>query len=241
MAESSQKNANRRPDPNAALVRMLAGFLVVSFLIGALLFGAAGRFDWILGWIFLLVWSIPKFIFTFLLRWSDPDLLVERVTRHANTQRYDRLILPIYFVMAFGTILVGALDGGRFQWSSEIALALIILGYVIYLSGNLLAAWAVNSNPFFSSESRLQTDRNQQVTRRGPYQFVRHPGYLATILLWPVVGLTLGSWWAVIPGVLAAVSMLIRTVYEDKMLHANLPGYAEYAGHVRYRLFPGVW
>lgn len=122
MTGFSGKNTTRRMSPNAALVRMLAGFLVVSVLIGALFFGAAGHLDWILGWFFLVVWSLPKLVFTCLLRWRDPALLVERVTRHANTQRYDRLILPVYFVMAFGTLVVGALDGGRFQWSGEISL-----------------------------------------------------------------------------------------------------------------------
>jgi protein-S-isoprenylcysteine O-methyltransferase Ste14 len=28
---------------------------------------------------------------------------------------------------------------------------------------------------------------------------------------------------------------------EDRTLQAELEGYGEYAGRVRYRLFPGVW
>jgi protein-S-isoprenylcysteine O-methyltransferase Ste14 len=84
-------------------------------------------------------------------------------------------------------------------------------------------------------------DRNQKVTHLGPYSFVRHPAYLATIFIWPVTGLLLGSWYAVIPGLLAALMMFIRTVYEDRMLLAELPGYMKYAQEVRYRLFPGIW
>ena len=99
----------------------------------------------------------------------------------------------------------------------------------------------VQRQPLFSSESRLQMDRDQKVTRRGPYHFVRHPAYLAAILPWPVTGLLLESWWAVIPGLLAALTMLIRTVLDDRMLQADLPGYAEYVQQVRYRLFPGIW
>ena len=118
---------------------------------------------------------------------------------------------------------------------------MIILAYVIYLCGNFLASWAVSANPFFSSESRLQKDRNQAVTRRGPYRYVRHPAYLAAILLWPVTGPMLESWWAVIPGLLAALTMLIRTIYEDSMLQKELPGYKEYARSVRSRLFPKIW
>jgi protein-S-isoprenylcysteine O-methyltransferase Ste14 len=118
---------------------------------------------------------------------------------------------------------------------------LILVAYLIYFFGNGLATWAVSANPYFSSESRLQVERNQIVTRTGPYRFVRHPAYLATILLWPVTGPMLESWYEVIPGVLAALMMFIRTVYEDRMLHAELFGYAEYAQDVRYRLFPGIW
>lgn len=241
MTEKLETKPTRRLTPNAALMKMLAGFLVASFLMAAVLFGAAGRFNWALGWIFLAIWSIPKLIFIILLRWSDPDLMVERVTRHANTQRYDRLILPVYYGMSFSAILAGALDGGRFHWSGEMPAAPIVVSYLINLGGNILAAWAVNSNPFFSAESRLQTDRDQKVTNRGPYRFIRHPAYLAAILLWPAVGPMLGSWWAVIPGALASLLMLIRTACEDRMLQVELPGYPEYAGEVRYRLIPGIW
>jgi protein-S-isoprenylcysteine O-methyltransferase Ste14 len=51
----------------------------------------------------------------------------------------------------------------------------------------------------------------------------------------------LESWWAVIPGFLAGLMMIIRIVYEDRMLIAELPGYSEYAKQVHYRLIPGIW
>jgi protein-S-isoprenylcysteine O-methyltransferase Ste14 len=193
------------------------------------------------GWLFVVVWGLLKVIFILLLRWYDPDLLVERANRHKNTQPCDRLIVPIYFVFSFGTIFIAGLDGGRFHWSGDILVALIFISYVIYLFGNFLASWAVSANPFFSSESRLQLDRNQKVTRLGPYRLIRHPAYLATIIIWPVTGVMLKSWYAVIPGLMAALTMFIRTVYEDSMLHTELPGYAEYTQQVHYRLFPGIW
>jgi hypothetical protein len=34
---------------------------------------------------------------------------------------------------------------------------------------------------------------------------------------------------------------LIRTALEDHTLQAELPGYADFARQVRYRLFPGIW
>jgi len=227
--------------PNAALLKTLAGILASLIFIIVLLFVGAGRLNWKLGWLFVAVWGVTKVVFIFLLRWHDPDLLVERATRHENTQWYDRWIVPVYFIFSFGAILVAGLDGGRFRWSGEIPIALIIISYLIYLFGNGLASWAVSANPYFSSESRLQVDRDQKVTRLGPYRFIRHPAYLATVILWPVTGLLLESWYAVIPGLLAALMMFIRTVYEDHMLNADLPGYVEYAQQVHYRLFPGIW
>jgi protein-S-isoprenylcysteine O-methyltransferase Ste14 len=220
---------------------MVVSVLAGTLLTAALIFIAAGRFDWPLAWLFVLAWGLFKLVFAILLRWRNPELMVERATRHANTQSYDRWILPVYFLLAFGTIAIAGLDGGRFRWSGEMPTILVIIAYIIYLLGTFLAAWAVDANAFFSSESRLQTDRQQTVIRNGPYRFVRHPGYLAAVILWPATGPMLESWWAVLPGLLAALAMYIRTIYEDRMLQAELPGYKEYTQQVRYRLFPGIW
>lgn len=241
MTVSINKTTRKTLTPNAAFVKMLAGLLTGTVLTAVLLFGAAGHLDWPLGWLFVAIWALLKLVFIILLRWRDPDLMVERATRHENTQRYDRLIVPVYFVFAFGTIFVAGLDGGRFRWSGDLPVVVIVIAYIIYLLGNFLASWAVSANAFFSSESRLQTDRNQTVTRSGPYRYIRHPAYLAATLLWPVTGPMLESWWAVIPGLLAALMMIIRTVYEDRMLQKELPGYREYAHSVLYRLFPKIW
>ena len=237
----SQENASTPITPNQAASRMLASFSVTLLLSAVLIFGGAGRLNWTLGWIFVTAWIVPKLVFLFLLRWFDPDLLVERATRHKNAQPYDRIIVPIYFVFAFGTFIVASLDGGRFRWSGDVPVMWIIASYILYLLGNSLAGWAINSNPFFSAESRLQTDRAQKVASSGPYRFVRHPAYSAAFLLWITTGLMLESWWALIPGFLAGLMMVIRTVFEDRMLIAELPGYAEYAHRVHYRLVPGIW
>jgi protein-S-isoprenylcysteine O-methyltransferase Ste14 len=55
------------------------------------------------------------------------------------------------------------------------------------------------------------------------------------------IPLLLGSWWALIPATLAAACMAARTAFEDRTLQEGLPGYAEYARRVRYRLIPGLW
>jgi protein-S-isoprenylcysteine O-methyltransferase Ste14 len=53
--------------------------------------------------------------------------------------------------------------------------------------------------------------------------------------------LGLGSLWALVPVILLCPLLVLRTVWEDRMLREGLAGYQEYAQRVRYRLVPGVW
>jgi protein-S-isoprenylcysteine O-methyltransferase Ste14 len=61
------------------------------------------------------------------------------------------------------------------------------------------------------------------------------------VLSWPALALLLGSYWALLPGSLASALIIIRTFLEDRTLIKELPGYADYAHQVRYRLLPGIW
>jgi protein-S-isoprenylcysteine O-methyltransferase Ste14 len=194
-----------------------------------------------MGWIFAVLWLLPKLAYVFVLRRRDPELLVERATRHRDTMTWDKVIIPIYMVFGLTTLLVASLDGGRFRWSGEMPAAVSLVGVAFYLLGNGLSGWVILTNPFTSSEARIQSERGQQVVADGPYRFVRHPLYLVALILWPTTPLILGSWWAIIPGILAAFMMIVRTALEDRMLHEHLPGYAAYAQQTRYRLIPGVW
>ena len=75
----------------------------------------------------------------------------------------------------------------------------------------------------------------------GPYAYMRHPGYVGFsgwILSTPLL---LSSPWAFVPALIAVGLLVVRTALEDRTLQAELPGYAEYATRVRFRLIPGVW
>ena len=120
MSDSNKKTTRKTLTPNAALVKIFAGILAGTELTAVLFFGATGRLDWPLGWLFVAAWCLLKLVFIILLRWHDLDWMVKRATRHENTQRYDRLIVPIDFVFTFGTIFVAGLDGGRFRWSGDL-------------------------------------------------------------------------------------------------------------------------
>jgi protein-S-isoprenylcysteine O-methyltransferase Ste14 len=61
------------------------------------------------------------------------------------------------------------------------------------------------------------------------------------MLFFPLTSVALGSWWAVVPALLAVPLFLRRLFIEEHMLFAELEGYREYAERVPWRLIPGLW
>jgi protein-S-isoprenylcysteine O-methyltransferase Ste14 len=53
--------------------------------------------------------------------------------------------------------------------------------------------------------------------------------------------LALGSWWALIPGLMIIPTFIFRILNEESLLEHDLPGYTEYKQKVRWRLLPGIW
>src|SRR5262249_50393985 len=112
---------------------------------------------------------------------------------------------------------------------------------IAFALANATFLWAMHVNRFFSSVPRIQSERGHRVITDGPYRWVRHPGYTAGLVLLASSGLALGSWLATLIGLAGIPFILRRTVYEDRLLRTELPGYADYAARVRYRLLPSVW
>ena len=97
------------------------------------------------------------------------------------------------------------------------------------------------ANTFFSSQVRIQTDRDHQVVNSGPYQYVRHPGYAGGIISWIMAPIFFSSWLVLLTSIASVIASGIRTYKEDLFLQENLPGYRDYANQVRWRWFPGLW
>jgi protein-S-isoprenylcysteine O-methyltransferase Ste14 len=214
---------------------------IAGTLLAILLFLAAGRIDWTLGWLFVGLWFSTKIVYLLVVGRRDPALLTERASRHTDTKRWDRIVMSVYLMMALLTFGVSGLDRVRYNWSASMPTILVLMGSIVYLLSNLLSMWAMTSNPFHSTESRIQSYRDQRVISTGPYRHIRHRTYAASVLIWMSTPFILGSWWALVPGSMASLMMVLRTLLEDRMLHAELVGYVDYARRVRHRLVPGVW
>jgi protein-S-isoprenylcysteine O-methyltransferase Ste14 len=65
--------------------------------------------------------------------------------------------------------------------------------------------------------------------------------YAGAFILIPSIALMLGSWWGVVGSVPILAAIAWRAVMEEQELRRGLPGYADYADRVRYRLVPFIW
>jgi len=207
---------------------------------GLLLFVAAGRLDWVAGWLFLAIIVITTAASYAYINRVNPGLMAKRARIGKGTKTWDIIWLVAFILLSLAVYLVAALDAGRYGWS-EMPFFLWPLGCGVFFFAAFITAWSMGINPFFEKTVRIQSECGHQVIDAGPYRFVRHPGYVGIIGVLVSAPLLLGSWWGLIPSALSVIAIIIRTALEDRTLCEELPGYAEYAARVRFRLFPMIW
>jgi len=221
-------------------MRTVASAIALVTVLAGLLFVPAGRWDWFEAWLFIALYSALIALYAAWGLLKDPGQLQERSRIAENTKPWDRVILTIYTLLLPAPFIVAGLDAGRFHWSS-VPVGLKAVAWLGLLKAGALVLSAVSTNTYLARSARIQDDRGQVVVSDGPYRLVRHPMYLGVVLLFASLPLALGSWWALMPGLMIAGLMVIRTGAEDAMLLSELEGYSAYARKVRYRLVPGVW
>jgi protein-S-isoprenylcysteine O-methyltransferase Ste14 len=231
------------PESRRAIIKWIAQAAAGVVAYGMLLFLAAGRLDWVWGWVFLGLLAAFLIAHPLILVPLNPDLLVERGKglRDEGVKGWDRWIASLAAgVMPFMSWLIAGLDV-RFGWTGFVPLVYHLIGVLGVVMGFGLFLWAMASNAYFSEGVRIQEERGHTVATGGPYQYVRHPGYSGAILAQLSTPLLLGSLWAAIPSIISAGLYVARTSLEDKTLIAELHGYSDYAHQTRYRLLPRVW
>lgn len=217
--------------------------VVVYLLIPLFLFICGGDFGWWQAWLYsilILAAGIGGRI------WAEkrhPGLTAERqnIENIQNAKAWDKVLAPLMAVsVVFPMVIVAGLDH-RFNWSPKFSLWLNGIGFSFIAFGYAFASWALAENQFFSGVVRIQSDRGHMVCDTGPYRFVRHPGYIGSMLPMYGIVLALDSVWTLIPAAVATLIGVIRTALEDQTLQEELSGYKDYAQRVRYRLIPGIY
>ena len=215
-----------------ALVKFTCGLL----LVGLLIFLPAGTLAYTYGWLFVALLFIPMLIAGFVMLAKSPEFLKKRLDAKEK-QTTQKGVLAFSGLMFIAGFVVAGLDF-RFGWSNmpswvvTTASALFLVAYALYTE-------VMRENAYLSRT--IKVEEGQTVVDTGLYGIVRHPMYAVTILLFLMIPLVLGSWYALIAFAFYPAIIIVRLKDEEELLTRELSGYAEYKQRVKYRIIPFIW
>lgn len=218
------------------LSKVFVRFAMTTVILATVIFVPAGSFGFWNGWLYLAALLIPMLCVLPSLLIKDPELLEKRIKmkeKETAQKKYLRLSIALLLVV----FIVPGLDY-RFEWS-HVPLWLVIIATAIMISGYLMFVLVMKQNSYASRVIEIQ--EGQKVIDYGLYAVVRHPMYLAGLILYGVAPLVLGSFYAMIPVIFLPILLAYRIKHEEKVLREGLKGYEEYMKKVKYRLIPFIW
>lgn len=216
----------------SAVSKLIIGFL----FIFALIFIPAGTIRFSGGWLFIGLLFFPMTILGVVLMIKNPELLKKRLNSKEKENEQKFVVVLSLFMFIAGFVVAG-LDY-RFSWL-VLPKWITIVASVVFLLSYVLYAEVMRENAYLSRTVEIQED--QKVVDTGLYGVVRHPMYLATILMFLSVPLILGSLFSFFIFLIYPITIALRIKNEEKVLTEGLSGYKEYKEKVKYRIFPFIW
>lgn len=215
-----------------AISKFLTGVVLVALLV----FVPAGTIDFRNGWIFMVILFIPMFFAGLVLMRKNPELLKKRLqTKEKQTEQ--QTVVKLSGLMFLAGFILAGLDY-RYGWT-HLSDAAVIVSSAVFLGGYIMYAEVLRENTYLSRT--VEVSEGQTIIETGLYGIIRHPMYLATILMFMAMPLVLGSLisfavFCAYPFIIAA-----RIKNEEQVLESQLPGYTEYKQKVRYKIIPPIW
>lgn len=215
-----------------ALIKFFCGLLIV----GLLIFLPAGTLYYTYGWLLIVLLFVPMLLAGFVMLAKSPEFLKKRldVKEKQGAQKGVVAVSGLLFIVGF---VVAGLDF-RFGWS-HMSTWVVVTASVLFLVAYALYAEVMRENAYLSRT--IKVEEGQTVVDTGLYGIVRHPMYAVTILLFLMIPLILGSWYALIAFLFYPAVIVVRLKDEEDLLTRELPGYAEYKQKVKYRIIPFIW
>jgi protein-S-isoprenylcysteine O-methyltransferase Ste14 len=147
--------------------------------------------------------------------------------------------VPVYFtVITLVVLILGVFRLGVIEYKPEY-FTLRLVGLIFYLIFTWVQIWSFKSlGEFYSQEILIY--KNHELVNKGPYKILRHPQYLAQMLVDLGGGLAVMS-YLLLPIALIEIPFLImRAQLEEKLLEKNFKErYAEYKKTTGF-LFPFI-
>ena len=218
------------------VVEALTKFSCGLLMVGLLIFLPAGTLSYTYGWLLIGLLFDPMLIAGFVMLAKSPDFLKKRLDakEKQGTQKGVVAFSGLMFIAGF---VVAGLDF-RFGWS-RMPTWVVITASVLFLAAYGLYAEVMRENAYLSRT--VKVEEGQTVVDTGLYGIVRHPMYMATILLFLMIPLVLGSWYGLIAFAFYPAIIIVRLKDEENLLTRELPGYAAYKQKVKYRIIPFIW
>ncbi|MBQ1270531.1 MAG: isoprenylcysteine carboxylmethyltransferase family protein [Clostridia bacterium] len=215
-----------------AIIKYFAGVA----LVGALIFGSAGTFDYFGGQLLMAVLFIPMFAAGIVMMLKDPELLKKRLNAKEKLNEQNTVIKLSALMFISGFAAAGfSYRFGLYMFSRNISLA----ATAMFLFSYLLYAEVMRENSYLSRTIEVQ--EGQKVIDTGLYGIVRHPMYSATLILFCSMPVILGSPISFIIFLTYPLIITKRLISEEAFLEKELTGYREYKQKVKYRLIPFIW
>ena len=218
------------------LTNALAKFFCGVLLVGLLIFWPAGTLAFGKGWLLMGLLFAPMLVAGFVMLFKSPELLAKRLDVKEK-QSAQKGVLAFSGLMFIGGFVVAGLDH-RFGWS-QMPMWVTVAAAAAFLLAYALYAEVLRENAYLSRTIRVE--EGQTVVDTGLYGIVRHPMYMATLLLFLAMPLVLGSWYALAVLAIYPALIVVRLKDEESLLTKELPGYAEYKQKVKFRLLPFIW
>lgn len=215
-----------------AIIKFLLGVV----LIGLLIFLPAGTLNYFNGWLFMIVLFVPMFIAGIVMMIKNPSLLASRLDAKEKQKEQGIVIKLSGLMFVIGFILAG-LDF-RYGWI-KLPSWLPYIFAILFILGYILFGFVLKQNTFLSRT--IKVEEGQTVVDTGLYGVVRHPMYMATLLMFLSMPLILGSLVSFFVFLVYPILIGIRAVNEEKLLEKELKGYKEYKQKVKYRIIPFIW
>ena len=215
-----------------ALIKLVSGLLLICILI----FLPAGSFSFWQGWLFIGILFIPMLIAGVILMRKNPDLLRKRLDAKEKESEQRTVVAMSGFLFLAALIIAGL--NWRFgwwlipDWVVWVAAGMFLCSYVLY-------AEVLRENTYLSRTIEVQ--KGQKVIDTGLYGIVRHPMYMATIILFLSMQLVLASpiSFFIMLGYIPVIAKRINN--EEHVLEEGLDGYKEYKEKVKNKIIPGIW
>jgi protein-S-isoprenylcysteine O-methyltransferase Ste14 len=221
------------------LAKAFFGLAFLLIVLGVALFAPAGTLEYWHAWVFLAVFGAVTLAITLWLAARDPALLARRVQAGPLAEpKLGQKIVQSLASLAFIAVFVLAGFDHRRGWS-RVPDVIAIAGDVLVALGLGGVFLVFRENTYTSAT--IEVAREQTLVKTGPYAIVRHPMYACAFVMLLGVPIALGSWIALIAVVPLFGAIVWRLLDEEKVLGAELPGYAEYRAEVTSRLVPHVW